>query len=800
MKKDDTKKDRQTTQGGSPRQAVVNLENSDSDKRADTLFSGERYKTFLENISDGVYETDIHGNFNYFNNAFCKIFGYSRGEIQGQNFSKFMDKRNAREAYGAFTKIWVKHKGFSELIWKIIDKEGKIRTLELSAHLITNQEGKKIGFRGIARDRTEKFSNIQALQESESRYQKEYEASRRAEKRARNLLEFIPYPMVVFTIQGGVSYLNPAFTRIFGWTLDELRGKHIPYIPPNLKEEAKEGIKRLFKEKMISRIRTKRLTKDGRVLDVIMRVAVFSEDGGREGGELVILRDITRENRMERMNKALLRISMALPEYIDLGELMDYISEEVKRLLNTEGALVMLLDEVRREIFFQGVAYDDSAAKQIVKEIRIPADKSIAGKVIKSGEPIIVPDTTKEPDFYSYLDKRLGYVTRDLVEVPLRSSDRIIGVLCARNKKEGEFDQADVELLTMIAGTVALSIENAWFSRELKDAYREVTSLNRAKDRVINHLSHELKTPASVLLASLNILSKRLEALPEESWTATMERAKRNLDRILDIQYEVEDIMQDREYRAYHLISLLLEECSDELESLVAEEIGGRDLTQKIRDRIEEIFGPKETRIVEIHLDECVRERLQALGAQFSHRNIDIIQHLEHVPSICIPSDVLQKVIDGLIKNAIENTPDEGKIEITVKRKGEEGAELIVHDYGVGIVMDDQERIFEGFFSTQETMDYSSKRPFDFNAGGKGADLLRMKIFSERFNFKMEMESTRCGFIPKNSDICPGKISNCSFCNQTEDCYGSGETTFSLFFPPAPDKGCLLDNGMGIRI
>jgi hypothetical protein len=102
----------------------------------------------------------------------------------------------------------------------------------------------------------------------------------------------------------------------------------------------------------------------------------------------------------------------------------------------------------------------------------------------------------------------------------------------------------------------------------------------------------------------------------------------------------------------------------------------------------------------------------------------------------------------------------------------------------VGIVEENQARIFEGFFVNRDTMAYSTKRPFDFNAGGKGSDLLRMKIFSERYHFKISMRSTRCGYIPKESDACPGKISNCSFCKVKEDCYRSGETSFILFFPP----------------
>jgi PAS domain S-box-containing protein len=732
--------------------------------------SDERYKAFIEDISDGVYETDNYGNFTYLNNSICKIFGYPREEIQWQNYSKFMDKKRARMAYDVFNKIWVTQKGVSDLIWEIVDKDGKTRVIELSANLIINKDGKKTGFRGIARDVTENFKMLETIRESESRYQHEYEASRRAETQVRLLLDFVPHPIVVFTLDGKVFFLNRVFTEVFGWTLDELRGKRIPYVPPDLQQDAEESVKRLLEEKIIVRHETRRLTKDGRILDVILRGVIYSEDQDEPGGELVLLRDITEEKRAARINEALFRISMALPEYPDLEDLLDYISSEIKRLLNVEVAHVMLMDEERKDIFFKGAAYDDSATQERVKEIRIPFNKSVVGKVIKTGEPIIVPDTSKEPDFYPGVDKRLGYHTNNLLNVPLRSSDRIIGVLSARNKKEGVFDHTDIELLNMLAGTVALSIENARFSEEIKEAYREVTSLNRAKDKVINHLSHELKTPVSVLSASLNILAKKMAQLPEETWSQTMERANRNLDRLLEIQYEVEDIMQGEDAASYRLLSLL-----------------DGPIIQKIRNRIDEIFGPKESEIRAIHLDGFVQERLGLLRPQFSHRQVEIVTHLESVSSICIPPDVMEKILDGLIKNAIENTPDEGRIDLTVRRKGT-GAELEVHDYGVGITEEDQKRIFEGFFATQETIAYSSKQPFDFNAGGKGADLLRMKIFSERYNFKIDMHSSRCRFIAKESDVCPGRISDCNFCTRKEDCHHSGETTFTLFFPPAAER------------
>jgi len=630
---------------------------------------------------------------------------------------------------------------------------------------------------------------IETLQDVSERKRAE-EAHLESERRYRTLLDFAPYAIVVFTLDGRVSYLNPAFTEIFGWTFRELEGKRIPYVPPELQQETTESVKKLIEEKIILRHETKRLTKDGRILDVVMRGAVFSEDEDEPAGELVIIRDVTEEKRIARNNEAMLRISLALPEYPDLEELLDYISSEVIRLLGTEGGVVVLLDEQRQEIFFPGVAYDDTATQKRVKGTRFPIeemDQIVAGEGMRMGEPVIVNDTSKVSKSYPIRDRKLGYETKSFLQVPLKSGDRIIGFLTAVNKKEGIFEQSDVELLSTIAGTVALSIENARFSDELKEAYREVTSLNRAKDKVINHLSHELKTPVSVLYGSLKILARRLATLPEETWKPTLERAQRNLERVLEIQHQVDDIMRDRQYKTYDLLSLILDECTDELEVLIAEEVGEGPIIERIRKRVEEIFGHKEVVPKRIFLNEYVKKRLEDLKALFSHRQVEIISSIEPTPPIHVPLDPLQKVIDGLVKNAVENTPDEGKIEVVVQKKGR-GTEFVVHDYGVGITEEHQRRIFEGFFTTRETMDYSTKRPFDFNAGGKGADLLRMKIFSERYNFRIDMTSSRCRFIPRASDICPGRISECDFCTKKDDCYQSGGTTFSLYFPPAPEQ------------
>jgi signal transduction histidine kinase len=329
-----------------------------------------------------------------------------------------------------------------------------------------------------------------------------------------------------------------------------------------------------------------------------------------------------------------------------------------------------------------GAAYDDGTLRNEPKRCASLRTKGSRARLSEQGNPSLCTTPLQVPTSTALWTEKMHFKSRNLLDVPLRSGERIIGVLCAINKREGMFDESDVELLNLIGGTVALSIENARYAKEVTEAYKEVAGLNRAKDRMINRLSHELKTPVSVLLASLKILARRLRQQPEETWKPTFERAWRNLDRILGVQYQVEDIMEGRHYQTYEMLHILLDQCTDELEAMVAEETGEGPLIDRIRKKINALYAPKDPKISEFSLDRFVEWRIRELKPNFAHREVEIVTRLQPVPNICVPEDVLAKVVDGLIRNAVEATPDEGRIEIMVHKKGE-GSELVIHDLGL---------------------------------------------------------------------------------------------------------------------
>ena len=143
---------------------------------------------------------------------------------------------------------------------------------------------------------------------------------------------------------------------------------------------------------------------------------------------------------------------------------------------------------------------------------------------------------------------------------------------------------------------------------------------------------------------------------------------------------------------------------------------------------------------------------------------------------------ILSEVVEGLVKNAVENTPDGGRIEISFEQQGDR-IWLHVTDYGIGILEEDQQYLFDGLFHTKETDLYSSRRPYDFGAGGKGLELLRMKVYGQRFGFDISMKSKRCTYLPTDQDLCPGDVSQCPHITGPEGCLASGGTTFSVAFP-----------------
>ncbi len=171
----------------------------------------ERYRSILEGIENGYFEVDIAGNFTFFNNSLCKIFGYSRKEMPGTNYEQYLDKENARKLNEACNRVYTTGEPTRELDCEIIRKDGTRRHIESSILIVRNTKGEGVGFRGIVIDITERKKAAETLEESE--------------KRRCSVFENTGTATMIVKDDMTISMVNAKFEKLAGYSKDEIEGK-----------------------------------------------------------------------------------------------------------------------------------------------------------------------------------------------------------------------------------------------------------------------------------------------------------------------------------------------------------------------------------------------------------------------------------------------------------------------------------------------------------------------------------------------------------------------------------------------
>ncbi len=139
-----------------------------------------------------------------------------------------------------------------------------------------------------------------ALRKSQEKNKQLYEEANHAKEVYRSLLHSSADAIVIYDLEGTVEYISPVFTEIFGWTLEELKGKQIPFIPEFERESTMAIIKDLVeKGTPCHNFETKRYTKDGRLLEVSISASRYDDHQGKPAGTLVILRDVSEKKKFE---------------------------------------------------------------------------------------------------------------------------------------------------------------------------------------------------------------------------------------------------------------------------------------------------------------------------------------------------------------------------------------------------------------------------------------------------------------------------------------------------------------------
>ena len=211
---------------------------------------------------------------------------------------------------------------------------------------------------------------------------------------------------------------------------------------------------------------------------------------------------------------SLVKIGRSISAVTDIDVLLRVIAEETKVAIQADRCTVFLLDPEKHELWSKVALGMDS------QEIRFPADKGLAGYVVKTGEPLNIPDAYNDPRFNPDIDKETGYRTKTILCMPIKNNNKeIIGAFQVLNKNGGVFTKGDEDLLAAIGGSASIALENAQLFEQQKELYKEqkalfesfidtlATSID-ARDKITAGHSSRVKLYAMLLVDELSCAAK----------------------------------------------------------------------------------------------------------------------------------------------------------------------------------------------------------------------------------------------------------------------------------------------------
>jgi signal transduction histidine kinase len=444
-------------------------------------------------------------------------------------------------------------------------------------------------------------------------------------------------------------------------------------IPLGAEDKKRGGIVDLFKEGGIRSALLVPLKKEERVAGVLCLASrsrrlfrgEYRDFYNAAGAEVrVALQNaiIYRELAAEHERLALLyRSAQDISEQTGLDAMLDAIAREAAGAIGAESTLIAFIEPGRDEFVWRA-AYNFDLG--LLEGIHVPLDKGLGGEVIGSRRAVLMEVGEEPSEEEIRKDPLLGvFRVGKGIGVPLVAGDKILGVLTLQCPKELRVSDEDVLMLEAMGRHAGVGIENARLYEETKHhlqalevAHQELMELDRMKSDFVSTVSHELRSPLAVI----------------EGFARTIVENFERMDR--DTERESLEIILKKSTVLEGLIANILD--------MSRIEAGRLEVDLEVLDLVElcrRVMGDQE-RVAEVH-------RLKLVAPD---REVEVVADF----------DKAEVVLGNLVRNAIKFSPKGGTVTVDVRETGEV-AEVSVTDEGVGIVPEEQDKIFDRFYQVE---------------------------------------------------------------------------------------------------
>ncbi len=329
------------------RQRVAELEAAETERiKAEEALrqSEERYRTLMEEMREGYFETDLAGNYTFFNDVICSQLGYTRDELMGINYRVYIPEEDVKAVYKVYNEVY--RTGKPRRLYPAVNiaKDGTRIFIESSILPKRNSKGKIIGFRGIIRDVTESKRTDEALSQSEEKY--------------RTILHEMDEGYYEVDLAGNYTFFNDVISTRLGYAKKELTGMSYKVYTP---EEEIGAVFKVYNSVYRSGqprrwFPVTNVTKSGTKIFVENSILPIRNSEGQIIGFRGISRDVTERKQMEEERQQLEQRAQFASRLASVGEMASGIAHEINNpLTGVIGYAQLLLqgdlpDNVRKDL------------------------------------------------------------------------------------------------------------------------------------------------------------------------------------------------------------------------------------------------------------------------------------------------------------------------------------------------------------------------------------------------------------------------------------------------------------------
>lgn len=217
---------------------------------------------------------------------------------------------------------------------------------------------------------------------------------------------------------------------------------------------------------------------------------------------------LARRERRERETQALYQTARDLTSLRDVDEVLTAIVDRARRLFGSDSTYIALIDETSGDAYMRVTSGTVTPA---IRSVRQPPGWGVGGRVIQTGQPFATsnyqadPRIRRRPSVASAVGED-GVVS--IAGVPMRVGNRVIGALFAADRRERDFEQSEIALLSSLADHASVVIENARLFAQVRDATDGLRAVHRqlsAQRRALEQTSaaHEMLMPLALTRADL---------------------------------------------------------------------------------------------------------------------------------------------------------------------------------------------------------------------------------------------------------------------------------------------------------